>query len=96
MVYVLQFYPTCADSFPKTAEHQGCSNEYHTWEITTNLEEGRRGSHNVEGKRRMESLEWITHGVECRFNRAVQAESEGRVFDAVTRTSQGHKIRGVH
>ena len=44
----------------------------------------------------MESLEQITHGAECRFNCATQAESEGGVFDAVPRTGQERRIRGVH
>jgi len=44
----------------------------------------------------MKSLEQITHGAECRFNCAAQAESEGGVFEAVTRTGQERRIRGVH
>ena len=44
----------------------------------------------------MKSLEQIAHGAECRFNRAVQEGSEGGLFNAVTRTGQERKTRGVH
>lgn len=44
----------------------------------------------------MKSLEQIAHGAECGFNRAAQTGSEGGLFNAVTRTGQERRIRGVH
>jgi hypothetical protein len=41
----------------------------------------------------MESLEQIAHSTECRFNYAVETESEGGLQYSTTRTGQEQRIR---